>query len=818
MTEEKKDQKRKPLGLKLDQAPKKPDSDALKRDFSRGRSKTVTVEVKRNRRQPVTSAPQSDSKFTQQEEMRRMRAVQGALQSRMQEEQERQERERQEAARRIEEIRLLEEKKAEEALRQQEKSKEVPVGRSAPLVAGRKADAKPAADVRSAVKGQKPIASGVGVRRDRPAKKVEEPVKVFGDRKVKTDDKRSKRKGRDQEDVDTLKVVFSDQSPVHTHPRVVGLKKLRFGSRKLERKSSVVVEVEISGPVSVHDLAEQLAVKSASLLKVLLKMGHPATLNTILEPDIAEIVAAEMGAKSVRVVSEDLEEKLWQVPTAPDKRRPPVVTVMGHVDHGKTSLLDALRKTSVVSGEKGGITQHIGAYQVVLPSGDCISFIDTPGHEAFAQMRARGANVTDIVVLVVAADDGVNAQTVEAIRHAQSAGVPIIVAINKIDKPTAKPEHIRTQLLSYDLVVESLGGDCLEVEVSALTGKNLDKLEQAIILQAEVLDLKTDSKAWAKGVVIESEMKKGLGSVATVLIKDGTLRKGDFFVSGEVHGRVRLLFDDKGKMIQSAEAGMPVAVSGFSQLPSSGERFMKVGSEAEAKQFVEWKHQAFLSKGEPAAVVRTLESHLQAQKVKELSVILKADVQGSLEGLEFEISKLLHEEVSAKIMYKGVGAVTETDALLAQTCKGIVVAFGVSILPEAQKIIEKEAVPLLKHNIIYHAVDQIRDLLSGMLAPDLQEILLGQAEVIQVFKIKKGPTVGGCAVKKGFLRRGETVKITRDGKLVFQGLIKSLKHQKDDKKEVKEGYEAGIVLDGHSDYQLGDQVSCYEVKTIARKI
>jgi translation initiation factor IF-2 len=545
-----------------------------------------------------------------------------------------------------------------------------------------------------------------------------------------------------------------------------------------------------------------------------------ATINQNIDPDTAELVVAEFGHNVKRVSEADVLVGLEGDVDEDDVliSRPPVVTIMGHVDHGKTSLLDALRETDVVSGEAGGITQHIGAYQVTMRSGDKITFIDTPGHEAFTAMRARGAKVTDIVVLVVAADDGIMPQTVEAIRHAKAANVPIIVAINKIDKPGATPERVRQELLQHDLVTEELGGDVLAVEVSAKKRMNLEKLEEAILLQAEILDLKANPTRAAQGVVVEAKMEKGRGSVATVLVQKGTIRVGEVFVAGAEWGRVRALVDDHGNSIKEAGPSTPVEVLGLQGTPAAGDDFITVEDEGRAREIAGYRQRMDREAKAKLAQRGTLEqmfSAIKSGEAQELPVVIKGDVQGSIEAISSTLEKMGNENVKVRILHAAVGAINESDITLAKASNGLLIGFNVRANPQARDMARRDGVDIRYYSIIYDVTDDLKKMLSGMLAPELRERFLGYASIREVFNITKVGKVAGCMITEGIVKRGSKVRLLRDNVVIHTGDLGQLKRFKDDVKEVRDGYECGMSFTNYEDIRVGDVIECFEIEEIA---
>ncbi|HEY7688235.1 MAG TPA: translation initiation factor IF-2 [Dongiaceae bacterium] len=595
--------------------------------------------------------------------------------------------------------------------------------------------------------------------------------------------------------------------------------------RALEMRDSgqqlkVVRDVTVPETITVQDLANRMAERSGDVIKSLMKMGVMATINQVIDADTAELVATEFGHRVRRVAAADIETGIEGAADDPAtlKGRAPVVTVMGHVDHGKTSLLDAVRSTDVAAHEAGGITQHIGAYQVKAPSGQPITFIDTPGHAAFTEMRARGANITDIVVLVVAADDGIMEQTVEAIQHAKAAEVPIIVAINKIDKPDAKPERVRQELLQHGIVAESMGGEVQTIEVSAKERTNLDKLLEAIMLQAEILELKANPDRFGSGAVIEARLERGRGAVATILIQRGTVHVGDIFVAGTEWGRVRALINDRGENIDSAGPSTPVEVLGLQGTPQPGEQFTVVENENKARQVSEFRRQKQREAQAKLASRGTLEqmfSKIAAGESKELPIVVKSDVQGSLEAIVGSLSKLKNDEVAVRVLHQAVGGINESDVTLARASNAMIIGFNVRANPQARDMARRDGVDIRYYSIIYNVIDDINAALKGMLAPVMREKFIGYAEIREVFSISKVGKVAGCMVTEGVVRRGAKVRLLRDNVVVHEGSLKTLKRFKDEVREVKDGYECGMAFENYDNIEKGDMIECFEMEQVS---
>ena len=617
--------------------------------------------------------------------------------------------------------------------------------------------------------------------------------------------------------IDPKKILEQEEQEYDKFPSLAKLKRAREKEKlkAQENDSDTKISREVSIPeiITVQDLANRMSEKTADVVKTLMKLGVMANATQSLEADTAELVVTELGHKGVRVNDDDIlkdiedfndDEKLLET-------RAPVVTIMGHVDHGKTSILDAFRSSNVVEGESGGITQHIGAYQI-SNKGKKITFIDTPGHAAFSNMRARGAKTTDIIVLVVAADDSLKPQTVESISHAKLAKVPIIVAINKIDLQNANPDKVRKDLLTQEIVVEKLSGEVLDVEVSALKKQNLEKLEEAIHLQADLLNLKANPQRPARGVIIESKLEKGRGSVATVLVQKGTLKVSDIFVSGSEWGKVKALINDKGENLKQATPSMPVEVLGFDSNPFAGDDFIVVENESVARKIAEYR---FNKKQIEKNKVLTSNVEEMFQKISQgeataLPVIIKADVQGSAEAIENSIVKLSNDEVKVSVIHKSVGAITESDVALANSSKGFIVGFNVRAIPQARDAAKRDGVDLKYYSIIYELIDDIKNLLGGLLKPDISEKITGNVEIREIFNISKLGNIAGCFVKEGYISRNSKIRLLRDSVVIHTGTISGLKRFKEEVKEVKSGYECGLVIENYSDIKVGDIIETYE--------
>ena len=585
----------------------------------------------------------------------------------------------------------------------------------------------------------------------------------------------------------------------------------------------IVQEIMVPETISVSELAQKMSIKAVEIIKALMKMGSMVTINQVLDQETAMIVVEELGHVAKPAKADDPDAYLIDAPDHKDlvlEPRAPVVTVMGHVDHGKTSLLDYIRRTRVASGEAGGITQHIGAYHVDTPRG-MITFLDTPGHEAFTAMRARGAKVTDIVILVVAADDGVMPQTKEAIHHAKAAGVPIVVAITKIDKPDANSERVRQELVAEGVVPEDWGGDAMFVEVSAKSGQGIDTLLEGILLQAEVLELKASKDSLAKGIVIEARLDKGKGAVATMLVQSGTLKRGDSVLVGAVFGRVRAMLDENGKSIHQAGPSIPVEIQGLSEVPIAGADFIVMADEKKAREIALFRQGKFrdvkLAK-QQAAKLENMFEQMSEGEVRTLTLIVKADVQGSCEAISSSLDKLSTSEVKVNVIHSAVGGITESDVNLALASKAIIIGFNSRADATARRLAESSGVDIRYYNIIYAMVDEIKAALSGMLTPDKKESVIGMVEIRQVFTISKVGTIAGCYVTEGIVKRGSQVRVLRNNVVIHTGELDSLKRFKDDVKEVKSNFECGLSLRGFNDLEVGDQLEVFEIVEVARAL
>ncbi|MEZ2130121.1 MULTISPECIES: translation initiation factor IF-2 [unclassified Sinorhizobium] len=639
--------------------------------------------------------------------------------------------------------------------------------------------------------------------------------------RTKTDDER--RRGK-------LTVTTADVDDDGGNTRGRSLSAIRRRQEKFRRsqmqetREKISREVVLPETITIQELSQRMSERAVDVIKFLMKEGQMMKPGDVIDADLAELIAGEFGHTVKRVSESDVELGIFNVAdeTGELVPRPPVVTIMGHVDHGKTSLLDAIRHANVVAGEAGGITQHIGAYQVEQ-NGQKITFIDTPGHAAFTAMRARGAQATDIAVLVVAADDSVMPQTIESINHAKAAGVPIIVAINKIDKPTANPQKVRTELLQHEVFVESMGGEVLDVEVSAKNGTNLDKLLEAILLQAEILDLKANPNRTAEGTVIEAQLDRGRGSVATVLVQKGTLRPGQIIVAGDQWGRVRALVNDKGEHVKEAGPATPVEVLGLSGTPQAGDKFAVVENESRAREISEYRQR--LARDKAAArqsgqrgSLEQMMTQLQSSGVKEFPLVIKGDVQGSIEAIAGALEKLGTDEVRARVVHSGVGGVTESDISLAEASDAAIIGFNVRANAQARSLAERQGIEIRYYNIIYDLVDDVKAAMSGLLSPERRETFLGNAEILEVFNITKVGKVAGCRVTEGKVERGVGVRLIRDNVVIHEGKLKTLKRFKDEVSEVFSGQECGMAFENYEDIRQGDTIECFRVEHVTRTL
>ncbi len=707
----------------------------------------------------------------------------------------------------------LREKQEREAARRSRKEAEEAAAKAAAEAAAKAAEAKPAAATLTAKKEgtlHRPAAKPGEKRADRTTKKA--PGQVFQEEAARR--RALKLRG------DTGGAAAT---PGWRGPKMGGRHRDDEGGDAASIAGPVVREVTVPETITVAELAHKMSVKATEVIKAMMKLGSMVTINQNLDQETAMIVVEEMGHKAVAAKLDDPDALLAEAHGEHQAEllpRPPVVTVMGHVDHGKTSLLDTIRRTRVASGEAGGITQHIGAYHVETAKG-VITFLDTPGHEAFTAMRARGAKVTDMVVLVVAADDGVMPQTKEAIAHAKAANVPLVVAINKIDKPEANPDRVKQELVAESVLPEEYGGDVQFLPVSARTGEGIDRLLDGLLLQAEVLELKAPKDAPAKGIVIEARLDKGRGPVATVLVQSGTLKRGDIVLAGAVFGRVRAMNDENGKAITEAGPAIPVEIQGLSDVPLAGEDVMVLGDERKAREIALFRQGKFrdvkLAK-QQATKLENMFGEVGENEVKTLALIVKADVQGSYEGLSQALTKLSTDEVKVNIVHAGVGGITESDINLALASKAVVIGFNTRADAQARKLAETSGVQIRYYNIIYDAVDDVKAALSGMLAPERKENQLGLVDVREVYRISKVGTVAGCYVLEGLVRRGAKVRLLRDNVVVHEGELDSLKRFKDDVREVKAGFECGLSLRNYNDIQKGDQIEVFEIVEVSRTL
>ncbi len=625
--------------------------------------------------------------------------------------------------------------------------------------------------------------------------------------------------------LDAKKILEQEEQEYDRFPSLAKIKRARekekLQSQSKEEDLKISREVQIPEIITVQELANRMAEKTADVVKTLMKLGVLANATQSLDADTAELVVTELGHRGIRVNDDDILKEIEDFKDDDSFliKRAPVVTIMGHVDHGKTSILDAFRSSNVVAGESGGITQHIGAYQIGKEDKK-ITFIDTPGHAAFSNMRARGAMTTDIIILVVAADDSLKPQTIESIAHAKAAKVPIIVAINKIDLPSADVDKVRNDLLTQEIIVEKLSGEILDVEVSALKKINLDKLEEAILLQADILNLKANPNRSARGAIIESKLEKGRGSVATVLVQKGTLKVGDIFVSGSEWGKVKALIDDKGNNLKEAIPSSPVEVLGFDSNPLAGDDFIVVESESVARKIAEYRFNKLqIQKNKVVkSNVEEMFEQINQGEISSLPIIIKADVQGSAEAIENSVVKLSTSEVQVSVIQKGVGAITESDVALANSSKGFIVGFNVRALPHARDAAKRDGVDIKYYSIIYELIDDVKNLLSGLLSPNVSENITGNVEIREVFSISKIGNIAGCMVKEGVISRNSKIRLLRDNVVIHTGNLASLKRFKEEVKEVKNGFECGVMLENYSDIKIGDVIETFEEVKTERKL
>ena len=822
------------------------ESGQVRQNFSHGRSKVVQVEVRKKRHVQAAEAEAArrgrggpdarlrevaeslSGDLTNEEKAHRLRALQAAQQRA--EEEARRKAEEEEAKRKAEE----EAKRAPEAPAVPPRAEPAKAPDSAAPAAPTEASARrPRAEAEAGAgdgeRAARPAprsrpATGREADEEAPARRgaAATPAAKAPAKTPSTKRAEPKRRGKL-----TISSVLTGDDRSERGRSMAAMRRAQQKERRKQQSAHslerVIREVTLPETITVQELANRMAERGGNVVKSLMKLGVMATINQVIDADTAELVIEEFGHKAKRVSDADVEIGLVSGPDEDDtlKSRPPVVTVMGHVDHGKTSLLDALRESDVVSGEAGGITQHIGAYQVQSASGARVTYIDTPGHAAFTAMRARGAHVTDIVVLVVAANDGIMPQTIEAIRHAQAAKVPMVVAINKVDLPEADPDKVRTALLNHEVVVEQMGGDVLCVEVSAKKRLHLDKLEEALLLQAELLDLKANADRVAEGAVIEAKMERGRGSVATVLIQRGTLRVGDTFVCGKEWGRVRALVNERGERMEEAGPAIPAEVLGFNGTPEAGDDFIVVEDEAQAREVSGYRQrkdrEAQFVKSARGTMEQMFE-RIQAGEAKELPVVIKGDVQGSVEALIGTLEKMGSDEVRVRVLHSAVGGINESDITLAKASDALIIGFNVRANPQAREMARRDGVEIRYYSIIYNVADDVKALLAGMLEPTFKENFIGYAQIREVFNITKVGKVAGCMITEGVVKRGAKVRLLRDDVVIHEGSLGQLKRFKDDVREVREGYECGMSFENYHDLQVGDMIECFELEEVAAEL
>ena len=816
-----------------------PRASNVKQSFSHGRSKNVVVETKRKRvvvpkAGTTTTGIQSSnldrakglaSGVSDTEMERRLKALQAAKAREADEVAQREasakEREKEREQRRLEqENRQRELKKAEEIKSEKEAQAEAT-----------KKQAEEQAK-RAAVEAKTVTKPDAPQRREFSDSKSTRPSSPNSRKKDRESDDRSSGRGRGDEGRRSGKLTLSQalDGGERSHQKsMAAMKRKQERARQkaigqpLEREK-IVRDVQVPEAIIVSELANRMAERSAEVVKSLMKMGMMVTQNQVIDADTAELIIEEFGHKIVRVSASDVEDAITEIKDNPEdlEPRPPVITIMGHVDHGKTSLLDSIRNAKVVSGEAGGITQHIGAYQVKTKDGTVLSFLDTPGHAAFTSMRSRGAQVTDIVVLVVAADDSVMPQTVEAINHAKAAQVPMIVAINKCDRPEANPDKVRTELLQHEVIVEAMSGEVQDVEVSAVTGKGIDELLDAIALQSEILELKANNKRAAHGAVIEAQLDVGRGPVATVLVQNGTLKQGNIFVVGEQWGKVRALINDKSERIQEAGPSVPVEVLGLNGTPEAGDVLNVVETEAQAREIAEYRENAAKEKRAAAGAGTSLEQLMAKAKedesVTEMPILVKADVQGSAEAIVQAMEKIGNDEVRVRVLHYGVGAITDTDVGLAEASGAPVMGFNVRANASARNSANQKGVEIRYYSIIYDLVDDVKAAASGLLSAEIRENFIGYAKIKEVFKVSGVGKIAGCLVTEGVARRSAGVRLLRDDIVIHEGTLKTLKRFKDEVPEVQSGQECGMAFENYEDIRADDVIEIFEREEIARKL
>lgn len=744
----------------------------VRQSFAHGKSKTVSVEVKRKRSISKENDDKTSAKLTNEEWNARLRAVKGAIKEQS-------------------DIKKDREKEKNNPVKEEKTAYEEPV------------ETKDESSSNKYQKKTKVVVEEKAAPSEQPEKR-----KVFIGKR--NENRRSKRKL-------TVSQALELEDKEERTRSLASLRRAREKQRIKENTinppKQVVREVILPETISVKELASRMAVRSVDVIKTLMKSGMIVTSNQIIDADTAELIISEFGHKIKRTSEENIELSIKEQEDKPEflKSRAPIVTIMGHVDHGKTSLLDTLRKTDIVAKEIGGITQHIGAYQVTLPSKNKITFLDTPGHAAFTKMRSRGANITDIIIIVIAADDGIMEQTIEAINHAKAANVPIIIAINKIDNPNANASRIKTDLLQHEIIVEEMKGDTLCVEISAKTKKNIDKLEEAILLQSELLELKANPNRPAEGTVIEAKLDSKRGPIATILVQKGTLKIGDIFISGTNWGKIKALIDAHNQAIKFAEPSLPVEILGLNGVPFAGDDFFVVKSEINAKEIIEFRQNKIKQKQAAYSKPKTLEQMLaQSTNNKEIFVLIKADTHGSQEAIVNSLQQISEEEI--KILHSGVGTITESDVALASTSNGIIIGFNVKTTTQARELAKHNNIDIKFYSIIYNLIEEFKDIHNSLLSPILEENLIGVAEVRNIFSVSKIGKIAGCFIKEGIIKRGLKVKLLRDKSVIYEGPLKTLKRFKDEVKEVKTGYECGITLENCKDINIGDIIECFEIK------